>query len=241
MKAIYNIPYGLFIVTAKENNKINGCIINTLMQVTSSPVKISITINKDNFTTKMIQKTGLFNVSILDMNTSFDMIQHFGFQSGKNINKFENFKDYKLNDNEIPYITKNTNSYISCKVVSSLDVGTHIIFIADVIEDVVLTNNETLTYSYYLNNIKPKPQTKKKSYVCRICGYVYEGDNLPEDFICPICGHGISDFELQEQSSEIIENKQEKYYCPSCGNLENIDIGSDICQICKQKMIKVEI
>ena len=144
MKAIYNIPYGLYIVTAKQGNKINGCIINTLIQVTSSPVKISITINKDNYTTKMIEKTGMFNVSILDMNTKFDLIKHFGFQSGKDVNKFENFKDYKLANNQIPFITKNTNSYLSCKIVSPLDVGTHITFVADVLNDVLLEKSLTL-------------------------------------------------------------------------------------------------
>ena len=242
MKAIYNIPYGLYIVTAKQANKINGCIINTLMQVTSSPVKISITINKDNYTTKMIEKTGMFNVSILDMNTKFDLIQHFGFQSGKDVNKFENFKDYKLANNQIPFITKSTNSYISCKVVSSLDVGTHITFVADVLEDVVLERTETLTYAYYLNNIKPKPEkSKKKVYVCRICGYVYEGDFLPPDFVCPICGHGAEDFYLQEPEEQTENNKQKKYYCPHCGNLEDYVEGQNTCRICKQKMQIVEI
>ena len=195
MKAIFNIPYGLYVVTTK-NEKYNGCIINTLQQVTSTPTQISITINKDNFTTKMIQETGEFNVSILDTTTDFELIKHFGFSSGKDTNKFENFKDFKLANNNIPYITKSTNSYILAKVVSSYDVGTHITFVAEVKEDVVLNNNDTLTYSYYLNHIKPKPEnTTKKSYVCKICGYVYEGDNMPDDYICPLCKHGKEYFE----------------------------------------------
>ena len=195
MKAIFNIPYGLYIVTVK-GEKYNGCVINTLQQVTSNPTRISITINKDNFTTSEIEKTGEFNVSILDNTKNLSLIKHFGFSSGKDTNKFENFDDFALAQNQIPYITKSTNSYITAKVVSSYDVGTHITFVADVVDDVVLNQNETLTYSYYLNNIKPKPETtNKKSYVCKICGYVYEGDNIPDDYICPICKHGKEYFE----------------------------------------------
>ena len=195
MKAIFNIPYGLYIVTVK-GEKYNGCVINTLQQVTSNPTRISITINKDNFTTSEIEKTGEFNVSILDTTTDFALIKHFGFSSGKDTNKFENFDDFSLAQNQIPYITKSTNSYIAAKVVSSYDVGTHITFVADVVDDIVLNQNETLTYSYYLNNIKPKPEiTTKKSYVCKICGYVYEGDNMPDDYICPLCKHGKEYFE----------------------------------------------
>ncbi len=195
MKALFNIPYGLYVLTAKDE-KDNGCIINTLQQVTSTPTKISITVNKDNYTTKMIEKTKVFNVSILDKSVSFDLIKNFGFASGKDVNKFENFNDYKLAENGVVYITKHTNSYLSAKVVSQTDVGTHITFVADVTEDVVLSDTESVTYDYYLKNIKPKPEEKtKNSYVCSICGYVYEGEELPKDFICPICKHGVEVFE----------------------------------------------
>lgn len=195
MKALFNIPYGLYVLTAK-NEKDNGCIINTLQQVTSSPTRISITVNKDNYTTKMIEKTKVFNVSILDKTVTFDLIKNFGFASGKEVNKFENFKDYELAKNGVAYITQHTNSYLSAKVVSQTDVGTHITFVADVTEDVVLSQTESVTYDYYLKNIKPKPEEKtKNSYVCSICGYVYEGEELPKDFICPICKHGVEVFE----------------------------------------------
>ena len=195
MKALFNIPYGLYVLTAKDE-KDNGCIINTLQQVTSSPTRISITVNKDNHTTKMIEKTKVFNVSILDKTVTFDLIKNFGFASGKEVNKFENFKDYELAKNGVTYITQHTNSYLSAKVVSQTDVGTHITFVADVTEDVVLSQTESVTYDYYLKNIKPKPEEKtKNSYVCSICGYVYEGEELPKDFICPICKHGVEVFE----------------------------------------------
>ena len=198
MTALNNISYGIFVLTAKDE-KYNGCIINTLMQVTYSPNRISITVNKDNYTTKMIQKTGVFNVSILDSTTTFETIKQFGFCSGKDTNKFENFNGYNIAENGVPYITKHCNSYISAKVISTTDVGTHLIFVADITADQVLSQTESVTYSYYLNNIKPKPEKpKKRVYVCSICGYMHDSDTLPEDFICPLCKHGASDFELLE-------------------------------------------
>jgi len=190
LKALFNIPYGLYVLTAKDE-KDNGCIINTLQQITSSPVQISITVNKDNYTTKMIQKTLVFNVSILDKTVSFELIKNFGFSSGKDTNKFESFKNHETAKNGVLYITQSTNSYLSAKVVSQIDVGSHITFIAEVTEDVILKETESVTYEYYLNNIKPKPDSNtKNSYVCSICGYVYEGDELPNDFVCPLCKHG---------------------------------------------------
>lgn len=194
MKALFNIPYGLYVLTAKDE-KDNGCIINTLQQVTSNPERISITINKDNYTTKMIQKTGVFNISILDKTVTFDLIKNFGFSSGKDTYKFADFNNYDIAKNGVTYITKHANSYLSAKVVSQTDVGTHITFVADVTADVVLNDVESVTYAYYLQNIKPKPEEKKNAYVCTICGYVYEGEQLPEDFICPICKHGAEVFE----------------------------------------------
>ena len=241
MKALFNITYGLFVLTAKTN-KHSGCIINTLQQVTSSPDKISITINKNNHTTKMIEESGVFNVSILDMTTSFDIIKHFGFLSGKDVNKFENFADFEIADNGISYITKHTNSYLSAKVVSMFDVGSHITFVAEVTADVILSNTEPLTYAYYLNNIKPKPNTnKKRIYVCRICGYVYDGDPLPEDFICPICKHGASDFELKEETimetNQTTNSSEEKLYvCPICGYSVKSSTPVETCVICNAKM-----
>lgn len=195
MKAIYNISYGIYVLTAKDT-KVNGCIINTLMQATSVPNRITITVNKDNYTTQMIKNTGKFNVSILDTTTDFDLIKRFGFASGKDTNKFAGFNGFDVADNGIPYITKHVNSYISAKVVDSFDVGTHITFLADVEADVVLNSEKPATYAYYLENIKPSAnKAKKNSYVCGICGYVYEGDELPDDYVCPLCKHGAEYFE----------------------------------------------
>lgn len=236
MNALFNIPYGLYILTAKTN-KYNGCVINTLMQVTSNPNRISITVNKDNFTTKMIEETGEFNVSVLDISTNFDLIKRFGFKSGKDTDKFSQLNDYKISSNGLPYITKGVNSYFCAKVVNKLDVGTHIIFVADIIESEVISTKETLTYSYYQANIKPKATlNNKNSYVCKICGYVHTEDNLPEDFVCPICKHGAEVFELQKETKE---PTKKKYVCPVCGYIEESETEIEKCIICGAKM-KVE-
>ena len=190
MNVMFNISYGLYILTAKTE-KLNGCVINALSQVTSTPNRIIIAINKNNFTTEQILKTKKFNVSILNEEANFDLIKRFGFTSGKNINKFEDFSDYKIAENEIPFITQGTNSYISAEVLEVRDLGTHYEFLADVTKAVSLNDIPSITYSYYQSNIKPKQanSNKKVVYVCSVCGYVYEGDPLPEDFICPICKH----------------------------------------------------
>ena len=248
MKALYNIPYGVYVLTAK-GEKHNGCIINTLLQVTSSPSKISITVNKDNYTTQLIEKSGVFNISILDMTTSFDIIKHFGFASGKDTDKFAGFIDYKLADNGVAYITKHTNSYLSAKVVSKTDVGTHITFVAEVTADVVLANTESLLYSYYQSNIKPKTEKAKKTiWVCKVCGYVYQGDELPADFVCPLCKHGAEDFEKQEPSAdanaelakaEATTGAKNKFVCPVCGYSCESEAEELNCVICGVKMNKV--
>ena len=240
MNALFNISYGLYVLTAK-NKKYNGCIINTLMQVTSVPNRISITINKDNYTTNMIVATGEFNVSILDNTAKFELFKHFGFQSGKTVDKFSGFRNYKLASNGIPYITQRTNAYISAKVVSSVDVGTHIIFIADIVESEILSSNESVTYDFYHKKIKPSVKTanNKVVYVCRICGYVYSGDPIPDDFICPICKHGKEDFERRDV--EMVEEKSKElktYICPVCGYEVEAEKNPIKCVLCGADMIE---
>lgn len=194
-KAMYKLGYGLYVLTAKEEGFDNGCIINTAMQVTTTPNRISVTVNKANKTHDMILNTKEFTISVLAENADFQTFQHFGFQSGANVNKFENYTTAERGENGIYYVTAGTNAYISGKVVSTVDLGTHTMFIADVTGGEVLAETTSATYDYYQKNIKPQPQAQKKTgYVCTICGYVYEGDQLPEDFICPLCKHGASDF-----------------------------------------------
>lgn len=194
--ALFKIGYGLYVLTANDGEKDNGCIINTVMQVTSNPCQISIAVNKQNYTNQMIQKTKKFNISVLNQNAKFDIFKHFGFQSGANTDKFLNFNDTKRSPNGLLYITKDTNAYFSAYVKQEIDLGTHSLYVAQLVASEVLTDIPTVTYDFYQQNIKPKPENSKKTgWRCKICGYVYEGENLPADFICPLCKHGAADFE----------------------------------------------
>lgn len=193
--AMYKLTYGLFVLTAKDGEKDNGCIINTAMQVTTTPNRIIIVVNKQNYTHDMIMKTKEFNVSCLSEEVIFDVFKHFGFQSGRDVDKMEG-KSYPRAENGIVYVDEMTSAYISGKVVAETDLGTHTMFLADVTDAKVLGNAEPVSYSYYQKHVKPAPQPAKTAgWVCKICGYVYEGEDLPEDFICPICKHPASDFE----------------------------------------------
>ena len=194
-KAMFNLSYGLFILTAKDGAKDNGCIVNTVGQVTSQPNRISLTVNKANYTHDMILKTKEFNVSVLAENSKFETYKHWGFQSGRNTDKLESIS-FKRSANGLVYIAEETNAFLSAKVVSTMDLGTHTLFIADVTDGEVLSQVPSATYSFYQNNIKPKPASteKKKGFICTVCGYIYEGETLPDDFICPVCKHPASDF-----------------------------------------------
>ena len=194
--ALFKIGYGLYVLTANEQGKDNGCVVNTVMQVTSDPCQIAVCVNKNNYTCGMIQHTKKFNVSVLAEGVRFDVFKNFGFQSGKNTDKFTNFSDIKRSPNGVLYITKDTNAFMSAYVQQEIDLGTHIMFIAQLVEAEVLSDRPTVTYDFYQKNIKPKPQiTDKKGWRCKICGYIYENEILPADFICPICKHGAVDFE----------------------------------------------
>lgn len=194
--AMYKINYGLFLLSAKDEFKDNACIINTVQQVTTSPNRIAITINKDNFTHNIIVKSGEFNVSILTEKTPFDLFKHFGFQSGKTVDKFKDYPNTSRSENGLIYLPNFSNAFISGKTVSSFDLGTHTMFVADVVDAKIISQENSLGYEYYHKNIKPQaPKSEVKGWRCKICGYVYEGENLPEDFICPICKHGAIDFE----------------------------------------------
>ena len=194
--ALFKIGYGLYILSCNEQGKDNGCIVNSIMQITSEPCQIAVCVNKNNYTCEMIQHTKKFNVSVLDEETDFEIFKHFGYQSGKNVDKFTNFIHTKRTNNGALYITKNTNAFLSAYVQQEIDLGTHLMFIAQVIEAEVLSEKTTVTYDFYQKNIKPRPEKiDKKGWRCKICGYVYEGENLPSDYICPICKHGAIDFE----------------------------------------------
>ena len=196
--AMFKLSYGLFVLSARDGARDNGCIINTVMQVTDTPKRIAIAVNKANLTHDMIAKTGEFTLSVLSENAVMDTFKRFGFQSGRDADKFAGLEGVQRAANGINYITGESNALISGKVISTQDLGTHTLFVADVTEARVLDDAPSATYAYYFEHIKPKPQSaisEQKGWVCKICGYVYEGDELPADFICPLCKHGAEDFE----------------------------------------------
>ena len=202
-KSVQKFSYGLFVLTAQADGKDNGCIINTAAQLTSTPNRINIAVNKANHTHDMILNTGVFNVSVLSQKASFDIFKRFGFASGKDTDKFAGYEgNVARSANGLLYVTEGTNAFMSAKVIDAYDYGTHTLFIAELTEAAVLNQDPSVTYAYYFDHIKPKPQPKieekKTGWVCKICGYVYEGDELPADFICPLCKHGADDFERIE-------------------------------------------
>lgn len=195
--ALFKLSYGLFVLSAKEGQKDNGCIINTAMQITDTPLQITIALNKQNYTHDMIKRTGLFNLSVLSKQAPFSVFEAFGFHSGKEKEKFDGQTAAARSANGLYYLTEYTNAYICGRVKEVIDCGTHSLFVADITEAALLNDDPSVTYADYFDHIKPKPEQKKakKGYVCKICGYVYEGEPLPDDFICPICKHGAEDFE----------------------------------------------
>lgn len=192
--ALFKLSYGLYVVTARQDGKDNGCIINTCGQLTDTPLQIQIAVNKQNLTHDMILKTGVFNVSVLTQEATFWVFQHYGFQSGRDTDKFANLPELRT-ENGLRYVAGCTNAVISGKVVNTVDCGTHTLFVAEVTEAMTLDKAPSATYQYYFDHIKPKPQpVKAESWVCTVCGYVHEGP-LPEDFVCPWCKHGPEAFE----------------------------------------------
>ena len=195
LSALFNIGYGLYVVTSNDGKKDNGLIVNTITQVTNTPNRIAVTINKENYSHHVIKQTGIMNVNCLSEDAPFSVFEQFGFKSGRQTDKFEDLKPLR-SDNGLAFLPRYINSFMSLKVVQYIDLDTHGMFICSVEEARVISAVPTMTYTYYQNNVKPKPETEgKKGYVCKVCGYIYEGDELPDDYICPLCKHGAADFE----------------------------------------------
>ena len=195
LTALFNIGYGLYVVTSNDGKKDNGLIVNTVSQVTNSPNRIAVTINKDNYSHHVIKQTGKMNINCLSVDAPFSVFENFGFRSGRNVDKFEGSEPLR-SDNGLAFLPRYINSFMSLKVEQYVDLDTHGMFICSVTEARVISDVETMTYTYYQKNVKPRPQTEgKKGFVCKVCGFIYEGDELPEDFICPLCKHGAADFE----------------------------------------------
>ncbi|MCD8066051.1 MAG: flavin reductase [Oscillospiraceae bacterium] len=194
-KALYSLSYGLFVLSARDGDKDNGCIINTAQQAAGNPLLMSVAVNKANYTTEIIAKTGQFNLSVLDESAPFSLFQCFGFRSGRDCDKFADI-DFARSPNGLCYLPQHTAAYMSCKVVNTVDLGSHTMFIATVPEAECLSSFAPMTYAYYHANVKNAPAPAKKTgWVCKICGYVYEGETLPADFVCPLCKHPAADFE----------------------------------------------
>jgi flavin reductase (DIM6/NTAB) family NADH-FMN oxidoreductase RutF len=198
-EAMYKLTYGLFVLTTTDGEKQNGCIVNTVSMITDSPKRITVFVNNANYSAELLKKTGVFNVSVLTESAPFDIFKQFGFSSGRDTDKFAGGR-YATSENGLYYLPEHTNAVLSAKVVDSYDYGSHTLFVAEVTEAKTLSSEKSVSYEYYLNHIKPKPEAKKESsgkkWVCKICGYVYEGEELPPDYICPICKHPAEDFEL---------------------------------------------
>ena len=195
LSALFKIGYGLYLVTSNDGKKDNGLIVNTITQVTNSPNRVAVTINKENYSHHVIRQSGIMNVNCLTVEAPFDVFERFGFVSGRNVDKFKDCQPLR-SDNGLVFLPRYINSFLSLRVEQYVDLETHGMFICSITEARVLSDLETMTYSYYFENVKPKPETEgKRGYVCKICGYVYEGDPLPDDFVCPLCKHGAEDFE----------------------------------------------
>ena len=205
--AMYQLTYGLFVLTTTDGEKQNGCIVNTVSMLTDNPKRITVYVNKANYSEELLRKTGVFNVSVLTEKTPFDVFRQFGFQSGRDVDKFTD-KEYPQTENGLYYLPEYANAVISAKVIDAHEYGTHTLFVAEVTEAKNLSSDASVTYTYYQNHIKPQPQAasitaekpaeeekKQGKWVCKICGYTHEGEELPDDFICPWCKHPAEDFE----------------------------------------------
>ncbi|MBQ8618703.1 MAG: flavin reductase [Clostridia bacterium] len=241
-KALHKLTYGLFLLTAQAEGRDNGCIINTAVQVANDPTRISVAVIKGGCTHDMLLRTGRFNVSMLTEDAPFGLFRHFGMQSGRAVDKFATFADVQRSANGLYYLTSGANAYLSCEVVATTDLGSHTLFIAEVTDAEVLSQRPSCTYAYYQSDIKQKPAPlKKKGWVCSVCGYVYEGDEVPEDFLCPLCSHGKEDFVPLETTADAAPKAEaapqakaaDKWVCSVCGYVHEGSEPPAQCPVCK--------
>ena len=245
-KALYNMTYGVYLLSARENGKDNACIVNTPVQVANQPTRLSVAVIKGNLTHDMIQKTGICNLSAISTEAEFSLFQHFGMQSGRDVDKFAEFTDVKRSANGLYYLTKWANAFVSLRVVESHDLGSHTLFIGELEDAEVLSSAESCTYSYYQSTIKKRgdqANAKVRGWKCSVCGYVYEGDTLPEDFVCPICKHGAEVFEYFDGTKEEdpapapaaapAAEGTKKWVCSVCGYVHEGDEPPEKCPQCQ--------
>jgi rubrerythrin len=240
-RALFKIPYGLYLLSACEGGKDNACIVNTAAQVANDPVRICVSVIKNNLTCDMISATGKFCVSAITPDASFELFKRFGMQSGRDVDKFGGFDGVVRSDNGLYRLSVNSNMYLCADVTESHDLGSHVLFIGEVTAGEVISDAETCTYGFYQSDIKPRPvKTEKKQWVCSVCGYVYEGEEVPDDFICPLCNHGKEDFVLAggENKAEApvsapASEEKTKWVCSVCGYVHEGDEAPAECPVCK--------
>ena len=242
-KALYNITYGLYLLSVRADGRDNGCIINTAQQVANDPTRVAISVIQKNLTHDMLKASGAFNLSAISADAPFEVFKHYGMQSGRAVDKFDGAKDVARSANGLYYLTHYANAYISCRVVESMDLGSHTLFIAEVTDAEVLSPEEACTYSHYQSDIKPKPApAAKKGWVCSVCGYVHEGEELPDDFICPLCKHGKEDMKplaaapVSEEKPAPAAPADEggaKWVCSVCGYAHEGSEPPEVCPLCK--------
>ena len=249
-KALYNLTYGVYLLSAQKDGKDNACIINTAVQVANNPTRVSLAVIKGTLTHDMILETGKCNLSAITTDADFSLFRHFGMQSGRTVNKFADFTDAARSENGLLYLTKWASAFLSLKITESHDLGSHTLFIGEVVDGEVLSPNNNCTYGYYQTVIKasaPKPAPAKSGWRCKVCGHVYEGENLPADYICPLCKHGVEDFEKigseakAEAAAPAITAPAEggkKFVCAVCGYVHEGDTPPEKCPICNAPATK---
>lgn len=233
-KALWKLTYGVYLLTAREGVRDNGCIINTAVQVAANPDRISIAVIKGGLTHDMVRASGMFNLSALTEETPFAFFRHFGMQCGRDTDKFADASGMRRSENGLYYL-ENAAAYLSCRVTASVDLGSHTLFIGEVTDGEVLRGAPLCTYAYYQTNIKTAPQPlKKKGWICSVCGYVYEGDEVPEDFLCPLCRHGKEDFvPAEETPAPAGQPETAKWICSICGYVHEGDTPPEKCPLCQ--------
>ncbi len=240
-RALWKLTYGLYLLTARQDGRDNGCIINTAVQVAENPVRVSVAVIRGGLTHDMIRATGRFTVTALTVDAPFPLFQHFGMQSGRTADKFAGRSDVARGENGLLYLTDNACGHIGCTVIQQVDLGTHTLFIGEVTEGSVLSDRPACTYAYYQSDIKRKPAPlQKKGWICSVCGFVYEGDEVPEDFICPLCRHGRKDFVPAQGASSPAPAKADesvadgaKWVCSVCGYVHEGQEPPEMCLVCK--------
>ncbi|MBE5797719.1 MAG: flavin reductase [Clostridiales bacterium] len=236
-KALWKLTYGMYLLTANADGRDQGCIINTAVQVAENPVRISVSVIKGGATHDAVQADGRFSLSALTVDAPFGVFRHFGMQSGRDADKFSGQGGLERSAAGLYHLTEHAAAWIECRVTASVDLGTHTLFIGEMTDGACLSDRPLCTYAYYQSDIKPKPaKTKKKSWVCTVCGYVYEGDEVPEDFLCPLCRHGKQDFVLQEEKPA----SPAQWVCTVCGYVHEGDAPPEVCPLCKVPAEKFE-